>query len=104
MRKRVISMLLTAAMVFSMIPYMGITVKALPSYIPVLTNPEIVPSKDSSGNYMGITYGAVLSSDDIKIRWECDDAVSYNVAVKALNGSPSPGDNEPGTMLFDYSA
>lgn len=29
--------------------------------------------------------------------------MQYEEAVKALNGSPAPGDNEPGTMLFDYT-
>ena len=68
---------------------------------PKLLNPAIDCSKHSENLYVGISDQVVDNSSKLTIRWR-DTADYYMCAVKALDGSPNPSDNEAGQTLFSY--
>lgn len=102
MKKRLISLLLTLTTVFSMIPMLGVGVEAAMEPAP-LSNPYITPVWRDGGMYTGYYDDVVSNSSKLKIEWYDVDADYYNIAVKALDGEPAPGESESGTFLYDYT-
>lgn len=103
MKKRLVSLLLTLSMVFSMVPMLGIGVWAASQKPPKLTNPAISPVEVSGVTYEGKYSGTVSNSSSLTVRWEDVDADYYSVAVKALYGEPNLGASEDGTFLYEYT-
>lgn len=115
MKKRLLSVLLTLLMVFTMIPFFGINVSSAgDKRAPKLTNPA-VPYKEivntdkfkEGSTYRGQLQTTVSNSSKLRIRWEDVGASSYKVAVKALDGEPvnenDLGNDEPGESLYPYT-
>lgn len=104
MKKRLLSVLLTLLMVFTMIPFFGINVSSAENERPpVLTNPAISPVWQKGNDYKGELSSEVSNSSKLRIKWEDVSAPSYKVAVKALDGEPALGENEPGESLYPYT-
>ena len=99
--KRTLCCLLVCIMLTAMLPVTPVS--AASAGPAALTNPDIDPVLHSSGDYVGYCDEEISCSSSLKVRWEDVDADSYNVAVKVLDGSPDPGENEPGTFLYSYT-
>ena len=68
---------------------------------PDLINPYIQKEYYSQDLYTGTYSGLVPIDKSLTILWE-DTGDYYKIAVKALDGTPCPSENEEGTVLISY--